>query len=219
MAKLTDFGFLKNIIAECIVSTYSVEGEPNAAPMGITLLDEQHLAVDLFNSSQTYRNIKANRCAIVNLTGNIEVFYRSTFKETNPQGKLPEGWFEKAQFVNAPKLSFAEASIEVSVEHLELLPTRGTMKTRALLKVESIEATQKYPQAFNRAMSLTLEAIIHATRVKALLNYEKEQKRVAKLLEVINDCRQVVNRVASNSSYSMVMDDLTQRLEGWRKPK
>ena len=66
---------------------------------------------------------------------------------------------------------------------------------------------------------MTLEAIIHATRVKALLNYEKEQKRVAKLLEVINDCRQVVNRVASNSSYSMVMDDLTQRLEGWRKPK
>jgi hypothetical protein len=218
-AKLTELGFLKGIVAECIISTYNIDGKPNAAPMGVALQDEQHLSVDLFNSSQTYRNIKAHRCAIVNLTGNVEVFYRSTFKETNPHGELPSEWFGKAHFVNAPKLNLAEASIEVSVEHLELLLTKGTMKTHALLKVESIQTTQKYPQVFSRAMSLTVEAIIHATRVKILLDDESQQKRVAKLLEVISDCRQMVNRVAPNSSYSLVMDDLTQRIEGWRTPK
>ena len=218
MAKLTELGFSKGMIAETIVSTYSADGEPNAAPMGVTMQDEHHLTVDLFNTSQTYRNIKVNRCAVVNLTHNIDVFYRSAFKETNPNGKLAVEWFEKSQSVNAPKLSLAEASIEVSVEHLELMPVRGTMKTRATLKIETIQAIPQYPQALSRAMSLTLEAIIHATRIKAILNDEKQQKRVVKLLEVISVCHQVVNRVAPNSSYSQVMDDLTKRIEGWKNP-
>ena len=218
MAKLTDLGFSKGAIVETIVSTYGSDGKPNAAPVGMIMQDEQHLTVDLFNSSQTCRNIKANRYAVINLTGDIEFFYRSAFKEANPNGKLPAEWFQRAQLVNAPTLSLAEASIEVSVERLELTGARGIMKTRAILKVESITATSKYPQAFSRAMSLTLEAIIHATRVKVLINDEKPQNRVAKLLEVISDCHQVVNRVAPNSSYSQIMDDLTQRIEGWRKP-
>ena len=218
MTKLTDLGFLKETIAETIVSTYDCDGKPNAAPMGVTMQDEQHLIVDLFNSSQTYRNIKANRCAVVNLTGDIEFFYRSAFKEANPNGKLPVEWFKRSQLVNAPKLSLAEASIEVSVERLELTDEKGIMKTRAILKVESILAAFKYPQAFSRAKSLTLESIIHATRVKVLINDKKQKTRVAKLLEVISDCHQVVNRVAPNSSYSLVMDDLTKRIESWRKP-
>ena len=218
MAKLTDLGFSKDVIVETIVSTYGVDGKPNAAPMGVTMQDEQHLTVDLFNSSQTYRNIKANRYAVVNLTGDIEFFYRSAFKEANPNGKLPVEWFKKSKSVNAPNLSLAEASIEVSVERLELTDAKEIMKTHAIFKVESIQATYRYPQAFSRAKSLTLEAIIHATRVKALINDEKQQRRVAKLLVIINDCHQVINRVAPNSSYSLVMDDLTKRIEGWRKP-
>lgn len=93
------------------------------------------------------------------------------------------------------------------------------MKTRGTLKVESIKATCIYPQVFSRALSLTVEAIIHATRVKDILRDETQQNRVAKLLEVISGCHQVVNRVAPNSSYSLVMDDLTNQIEGWRKLK
>ncbi len=212
-------GFQKGVAAEAILSTYSAEGEPNAAPMGITLKDEQHLTVDLFNSSQTYRNVKTNRCAVVNLTKDIEVFYRSAFKEANPNGKLPPEWFEKAKLVNAPKLSFADATIEVSVEHLELMATKVTMKTRVTFKAESIWATCMFPQAHSRAMCLTMEAIIAATRVKIYLPDQKQEIRLAKLLEVINDCHQVINRVAPNSAYSQVMDDLTQRVESWRKQK
>ena len=218
-ANLVSLGFQKGVVVEAILSTYSAEGEPNAAPMGITLQDELHFTVDLFNSSQTYRNVKTNRCAVVNLTKDIEAFYRSAFKEANPKEKLPGTWFEKAKLVNAPKLSFAEATIECSVDQLELMATKGTMKTHATFKVESITATQMFPQAHSRAMCLTMEAIIAATRVKIYLHDQKQQIRLAKLYEVINDCNQVVNRVAPNSAYSQVMDDLTHQVESWRKPK
>ena len=212
--KLTDLGFCKGIIAEVILSTYSDKKQPNAAPMGVAMQDEQHLTVDLFNSSQTYRNIKANRCAVINLTADIWVFYKCAFKEANPLGKLPAEWFQKARSVNAPRLRAADASIEVSVEELVELTAD---KTRAVFKVESIKASQQYPQVFSRAMSQTIEAIIHATRVKALANTEGQQRHIDKLLEKISYCHEVVWRVAPNSPYSLVMDDLVRRLDGWRK--
>ena len=212
-AKLTDLGFLKGMIAECIVSTYNIDGKPSAAPMGVIMEDEQHLIIHLFNSSTTCSNIKANRCAIINLTSNIEVFYKITFKEANIDGQLPQGWFEKAKTVNAPKLRLADATIDVLVSDLAPI---GTLKTRATCDVELVQAILKFPQVHCRAMDATLEAIIHATRVKAFLNGEGEQKKVSKLLKLIDNCNDVVNRVAPNSSYSIVMADLIERIDSWR---
>ncbi len=65
-------------------------------------------------------------------------------------------------------------------------------------------------------MSATLEAIIHATRVKAFINDEKKQKQVSKLLEMIENQKNVVNHVAPNSAYSAVMADLMKRIDSWR---
>ena len=212
-AKLSDLGFLKGMIAECIVSTYNMDGKPDAAPMGVIMEDEQHLIINLFNSSTTCINIKANRCAIVNLTSNIEVFYKTAFKEANQNGKLTQEWFEKAKAVNAPKLRFADATIDVSVT--EITPI-GTLKTRVECNVELVRATRKFPQVHCRAMDATLEAIIHATRVKVFLNDEGKQKKVSELLKLIENCNDVVNRVAPNSSYSIVMADLMERIDSWR---
>jgi hypothetical protein len=214
MAKLSDLGFLKDVIAETIVSTYNTDGEPNAAPMGVTMMDEQHLAINLFNSSTTCTNIKSNRCAVVNLTGNVEVFYKTAFKEANPDGVLPQEWFKKAKAVNAPKLRLAEATIDVSVTNLVAL---GAEKTRATFIVELVQAAQRYPQVYCRAFGATIEAIVHATRVKALVNDEKEQKSVSELLKKISHCDDVVERVAPNSSYSRVMADLTKRVNSWEQ--
>ena len=211
-AKLTDLGFSKGIIAETIVSTYNTDGKPNAAPMGAIMEDEQKIIINLFNSSSTYRNLQANRCAVINLTSNIEVFYKTALKEANPDGKLPEEWFEKSDSVNAPKLRLADATIDVSV--IDMAPI-GTEKTTVTCNVKQVNTTKKYPQVYCRAMSATVEAIIHATRVKAFINNEKQQKHISKLLEMIENCNDVVNRVASNSPYSAIMADLMMRIDSW----
>ena len=214
--KLTDLGFSKGIISETIVSTFNKDGKPNAAPMGAIMEDEQKIIINLFNSSSTYRNLQANSCAVINLTSNIEVFYKTAFKEANPDGKLPKEWFKKSDTVNAPKLSLADATIDVSV--IDMKPI-GTEKTKAFCNVKQVNATKKYPQVYCRAMSATVEAIIHATRVKAFINDEKQQKQVNILLEMIGNCNDVVNRVASNSPYSLIMPDLMKRIDSWRSIK
>lgn len=213
MTKLADLGFCKGIIFETMVSTYNKNGYPNAAPMGIIMQNEQQLIINLFNSSSTYKNLQANKSAVINLTNNVDVFYRTAFKEANPNDTLPQEWFEKAETVNAPKLQFADATIEVTVNDMTPISNE---KTKALCNVKLVKATKNYPQAYCRAMSAALEAIIHATRVKALINNEQEQEHVAKLLELIQNCNDVVNRVASNSRYSEIMADLMKRIDSWR---
>jgi hypothetical protein len=213
MAKLTDLGFSKGIIVETIISTYNPDGTANAAPMGTLMENEQSVAINLFNSSSTSRNLNANKCAVINITSSIEVFYKTAFKEANPNGKLPQEWFEKAETVNAPKLRLADATIDVSVIGMASV---GKEKTKVICQIKQVNAAQKYPQVYCRAMSATVEAIIHATRVKAFINDEKEQKNVSELLETIADCNDVVNRVASNSLYSATMADLMKRIDLWR---
>ena len=48
--KLVDLGFSKGTIVETIVSTYNRDGKPNAAPMGVATIDDEHLSVDFFVS-------------------------------------------------------------------------------------------------------------------------------------------------------------------------
>lgn len=211
MAKLSDLGFLKGAIAETIVSTYNADGSPNAAPMGVSMIDDDHVAVEFFNSSTTFSNVKANRCAVVNLTSNIEVYYRTAFKEANPDGVLPQEWFQKAAVVNAPKLALADATFEISIYNLAL----NSEKSRALFKVRSLEASQMYPQVYCRAFGATVEAIILATRVKVLADSEAERERVGELLRRIQLCSSIVDRVATGSAYSAVMADLEKRTAVW----
>ena len=215
MVDLTELGFQKGIIAETIISTYNKDGTPNAAPMGATMQDPSRVTLNLFNSSSTLKNIKVNRYAVANLTSNIDLFYKTTFKEANPNCKLPQEWFENAKLVNAPKLHAADAVVEMSVDDLSPF---GKEKTTVVLNVKLVEVAKKCPQVYCRAMSATLEAIIHATRIKGFAKDEKQQVRIQKLLEMVEQCGDVVNRVAPDSSYSRVMADLIKRINIWRNP-
>ncbi len=213
MTQLTDLGFLKDEIFETILSTYNPDGTPDAAPMGATMQDKQTISLNLYNSSQTSRNLKANKCAVINLTNNIEVFYKTTFKEANPNGTLPQEWFEKQEVGNAPRLRSADSTVAIAV--IEMEPV-GAEKTKFLCKVIEINASKIYPRVYCRAMPATLEAILNATRLKLFINQGTKQKDIAKLLDMIENSNNVVHRTAPNSAYSIVMTDLMERIDRWR---
>jgi hypothetical protein len=214
MAKMADLGFSKGTIIETVVSTYNVDGQPNAAPMGAIMENEQHIIIRLYNSSLTYRNLLSKRCAVINVTSDVEMFYRTTFKEANPTGEIPAEWFEKAETVDAPRLRSADAIVEISLAKTKPIDDE---RTEAVCDVKLVKATKTFPKAYCRALFATVEAIIHATRVKAYLNgNEKQREQARKLLEAIELYRDVVNRVAPNSRYVEIMTDLTKRTNSWR---
>ncbi|MCK5628810.1 DUF447 family protein [Candidatus Bathyarchaeota archaeon] len=214
MIRLVDLGFLKDEVVETIVSTYDSQRIPNAAPMGAIMGSQDHIIIRPFLSSSTYRNLKTKRCAVVNITSNAKVYYITGIKESNPSGRIPQEMFGKAKMVDAPKLAKIDALAEVSV--LKISPF-DDKRAEVLCKVKRIEASKTLPKAYSRALYATIEAIIHATRVKVFLDDDKERQRVLELIEKIRGCHDVVNRVAPNSVYSKILADLTRRIESWRE--
>jgi len=214
VTSLDDLGFLKGSIGETIVSTYDADGQPNAAPMGIVMESNEQVIIRPFISSSTYKNIQTKKCAVANVTSNPEMFYLTAFKETNPDGKLSSDLFEKAETVDAPRLRAADATVEVIVDETGSFSTE---RAEFLCNVRHVKASKKLPKVYCRAQFATIEAIIHATRIKVFLRGNKqEQKQAIKLLELVDVCQDVVQRTAPNSRYSEIMADLTQRIHLWR---
>jgi hypothetical protein len=213
MTQLTDLGFVKDEIAETIVSTYNARGQPNAAPIGATMLNEQQLSLKVFHSSDTYKNLQTSRAAVINITSNIDLFYRAALKETNPNGNLPQNWFQKSQTVNAPKLCAANAVIETLVGQIQPI---AADRSQVICHRELITAASEPPKAYSRAFGATMESIVHVTRVKAFISNKSEQHKITELLALIRNCSDVVNRTAPNSRYSEIMADLAERINSWR---
>lgn len=212
MVKLTDLGFTEGVIAETVVSTCNEDGKPNAAPMG-TFIEGKQLAINIFNSTLTFSNIKTSMCAVINLTNDIEIFYKTAIKEINKNGKLPRKWFRPAKTVKAPKLTLAEATIEVEVA--EICPIT-TEKTKVIFKVKLVDAPKKYPQAQPRAMAATVEAIIYATRIKLFINEKTQQSKINDLSKMVDNCEEIIKHTAPDSNYSLILTDLKKRIHSWR---
>ncbi len=209
MVTLTDLGFCQNMIYEAIICTFNSDGYPNAAPMGVTMIDPCKVALSIFNSANTLKNLQKTKAATLNLTDNIDIYYNSALKNE----KMSTDLFEKSDRVNAPKLKTCNESIGLSVEKIEVI---DTLRTSVVGNVEYIETLKSYPQAYCRAKPAALEAIIHATRVKALINVEAERVYVAKLCSLIQNCIETVNRSAPNSHYAKLMSDLQEKINTWR---
>lgn len=214
MNNLASLGFLKNSIVETIVSTYNSEGQANAAPMGVKTGETNHIVIRPYTSTLTYTNLQSKRCAVINVTSNPELYYRTAFKKANPEGRIPLEWFEKAETVDAPRLRMAEAFVEVSVVNIKSL---GTERAEVLCDAKLIKASSLLPKAYCRATFATIEAIIHATRVKLFLAGDRQkQEQAHMLMELIEHYNAIVNRIAPNSRYSAIMADLTQRINSWK---
>jgi len=212
MVNLTDLGFRKGTVSETIVTTYNPDGSCNAAPMGAIMIDEENVSINFYNSSLTLANVKTEKAAVLNLTSDIWIYYKTAFKEVNPEGRLPEDWFTLAEAVKAPKLWSADATVEVKLTDLNSLDYD---RTKAVFRVCRVMALQKWPKAYCRGFGVTVEAIIHATRVRELAKSRSERERLKSLLKQIQNCNDVVCHVAPDSSYSDVMEDLMKRIKDW----
>jgi hypothetical protein len=215
MTELADLGFSRDMIAETILSTYDAQRQVNAAPMGVTIKNAKQIVLRIYTSSLTYKNLQVKRCAVVNVVTDPDLFYQTAFKYNETKSSLPREWFEKAELVDAPRLRKAEAHIEVDVDAVRHLKDG---RAEITCEVKLIRASKILPKVYCRALFATIEAIIHATRVEVFMKHgDREKKEQAlKLIELIGECNNVVNRVAPNSRYSEIMEDLTEHINSWR---
>ena len=217
MISLEDLGFVKGIICETLVSTYTNQGYPNIAPMGVIGLDSKKIMIKIYKSSNTYKNLVSKRCAIVNLSSDPSLFYQSAMKETNSKDVISIDLFEKGDLVDAPKLKTAEATLEVTILHIKELDSE---RVEILFEVKAINAPSCFPKVHCRAFSAAIESIILATRIKLyLVGNHFQKKQAIRMIEKVANFKEIVNRTAPKSEYADIISDLIRRIEKWKENK
>lgn len=201
---LSKLNLKPNYIYETILTTYTEDNIPNAAPMGIILIDNQTVIISPFLSTQTYKNIEKHRCAVINFTYDLEIFFQSTFNPHRP--KLPFQFFEKATKINAPRLKKAIAWIEVKIREIQ----KNEIRARIIGEVVEWDIGTIPFQPINRGFNLVLESIVHTTRV---IEFENDLEKVKPLVNLIKQYQRLIKKVAPDGKLVEIIEQIQKIIE------
>jgi hypothetical protein len=147
------------LIIETIVTTVADDGAVNCAPMGVEwdpLSNSGAIVLKPFIETTTYRNVRATRAAVVNLTDDVRVFARAAI--SNPQYPVTP-----AAVIRGVVLADCCSWRELEVRSIDDTPPRSRIETSVVH-----QGVRREFIGFNRASHAVLEAAIYATRVHLL---------------------------------------------------
>jgi hypothetical protein len=150
---------LDELILEGIVVTQNEHGAPNIAPMGPRVdRDISRLLLRPFQTSQTYRNLKATGCGVFHVTDDVALIARAAIGDLQTAPALvPVAGFA------CPRLADACRWLAFRVQSLDDAAQRTTIDCQVTARGELRPFF-----GFNRAKHAVLEAAILATRIGIL---------------------------------------------------
>jgi len=195
LTSLVELGFMEGGIVEVVASTVDADGRPSLAAMGASL-DGGLVALRPFKDTATYANLSSTGEAVLNLTDDPALFAHAALKV-----RVADLELEPSRAVKPPRVKGAYGFVEVVVERVEDGGERAEVYCRPVV----VEARLVRPRAYCRAGPAIIEALIHASRLEA---FAKRGLDARKLLELIGGCRELVHRVAPNTRYAEVMEEV-----------
>jgi hypothetical protein len=198
---------LPNCIYETIFTTYNTDLTPNAAPMGISTPDMKKIAAKIYSSSQTYRNILEKKCAVINITNDVSLFYQTSIdkKSLEKETKI----FKKSKNIAAPILIPASAYIEATVDSIQKIDKN---RFEIIFGIINAEILDPCTAPICRAPNLILESIIHATRVETY-NSKGETEKAEQLIDQIKNYRELIKRIAAGTKYEALMEKIWKKIQ------
>lgn len=200
---LDSLGFRDGCIAEVVLVTVNPDGSSNAAPMGARRMGGDVFEVRPFKTSATYRNLLSDPRSTMNVTSDPMVFLATAFKDEVSTQPAMDGL----------SLEGCDACVTLErIEGVELSADRYLFKN----KVKEVAVHASHPMVFSRGVAEAVEAVIHATRVKAF-RMQGRHGDVRALEEKARECIGVVRKVsAGGSPEAETVDRLERMLENWR---
>jgi hypothetical protein len=200
---LAKMGFTQGAVVETILVTVNSDGSFNAAPMGVRLMG-RHLGLSPYRTSATYANLMRGGRASINTTLDPLLFLATAFKDE----------IEDQPHVEPDmRLMGADSTIIVEVKQ-----ESSTLGERGLFTATPVKITvgEAYPTVFSRGRNQAVEAVIHATRVKAFSEQGRRGEAEA-LIRKIDECTATVRRVSPQGSPEhAVVDKLEDMIPSWR---
>jgi len=216
LSLLSHLGFARGEVVEVILTTVAVDGLPNAAPMGVWVHEDGSLALRPFRDTLTARNLTKIPEAVINITNDPYIFFRTAFKEEAAAGE--ELSFEHAKSVKAPRLRGMLGYIEVSLKPGGSQQATSAPKSELDVlefecSVRKVDALARPPAVHSRARCAAIEAVIHATRIRALHTVDPAKSK--QLLARIQGCLKLAQRVAPESTHTKVIEETLRLVGRW----
>jgi len=170
-------------ISEVIVTTQSVSGVPNAAPIGIITAtnEENKYFVKLYKGSKTLSNVQETNKLAANVTDDAVLFVKAAFEHlTETQFTLFNGF---------PVLKEANSWILFDCAFSEKRSESGNFLFQ--LTPLAVKTSRKEVKAINRGLNAVIEAAILATRY-AITEDERDwaerEKLMALYARIVEKC-------------------------------
>ena len=188
---LTKIGMYEDQQYEVIITTIDKDGNSNAAPFGLRVLDKNEVFLRIFEGGNTIKNIKDKEEFIVNITTDPLMFTLAT-TNTIPDEYLSRISNKTKSNGELAYLTDADAYFICEVKSLKTSLREDDIKSSDVnfIKSEVVELNikNKCVKPLNRAIHALIEALVNYSRInivdedtqKYFLERFKESERIIK---------------------------------------
>lgn len=206
---LTKIGMYKDQQYEVIITTIDKDGNSNAAPFGLRVLEDNEVFLRIFEGGNTIKNIKDKGEFIVNITNDPLMFTLST-TNTIPEKYLTRISNKTKNNGELAYLTDADAYFICEVKSLKTGLREDDIKSSDVnfIKSEVVELNikNKCVKPMNRAIHALIEALVNYSRINIV--DENTQKY---FLERFLESKRVIKRVGNEKekeSIQILKEDL-----------
>ena len=199
---LSNIGMEKGQQYETIITTTDKNGNPNAAPFGLRVLDKDKIQLRIFEGGNSIKNIKDNGMFVVNVTENPMMFTLATI-DTIHQEHLTK--IDNNTKVNGELfyLTKADAYFICEVETLKSAfrendPIKDTEIN--MIKANAIELNvhNNCVKPMNRALPALIEALVNFSRIN-IVDEDTQKHFIERFFESEGIIKRVGNKEEKES--------------------
>ena len=190
---LNKIGMHKGQQYEVIITTTDHDGNTNAAPFGLRVLESNEIFLRIFDGGKTIENIKDKKEFIVNVSANPLMFTLSSINTIPDEHltKISKDNNELAYLTNADAYFICEVkSIKSSFRENDPIKDTGVNFIKS--EVVEINIQNKCVKPLNRAIHALIESLVNYSRIN-IVDEEKQKY----FLERLKESERIIKRVGN----------------------
>ena len=207
---LSKIGMEKGQQYEIIITTIDSDGNTNAAPFGLRVLENDEIFLRIFDGGNTIRNIKDKKEFIVNVTDNPLMFTLSSINTIPDEylTKIPKENSELAYLTDADAYFICEVK-SIKSSYRENDPIKDTGINFIKAEVIELNIKNKCVKPINRAIHALIESLVNYSRIN-IVDEEKQKY----FLERFEESERILKRVGNKKekeAIELLKDDLKKK--------
>ena len=207
---LSKIGMEKGQQYEIIITTIDSDGNTNAAPFGLRVLENDEIFLRIFDGGNTIRNIKDKKEFIVNVTDKPLMFTLSSINTIPDEHltKIPKENSELAYLTDADAYFICEVK-SIKSSYRENDPIKDTGINFIKAEVIELNIKNKCVKPINRAIHALIESLVNYSRIN-IVDEEKQKY----FLERFEESERIIKRVGNKEekeAIELLKEDLKKQ--------